>query len=174
MKERSRRVQKRKEKADSLRQAFEVQETDESSMSEESFVSGLDPLKEGVKQLKRHFLLKTKQVVDTLDELQSMCNTVAEERNRVLAEMEKGLMPKQQKRAEGSGHKVFSVVTCGHAWNDELVFTVLAENDVWAKEFVRQWLDYNGREHHRIDKVLGLVSQNVRAIVNVGAVLQDV
>ena len=174
MKEISRIVQRRKEKADSLRQALDSQVTDQSPMSEEGSFSKLDPLKEEVKQLKRHFLFKTNQVVDNLDELQSMCITVTEKRNRVLAEVEKSHMSKQQKRAEKSSHKVFSVVSCGHAWNDELVFTVLAENEVWAKEIVRQWLDYNGREHHRIDKVLGLVSENVRAVVNVGAVLQDV
>jgi len=174
MKEISRIVQRRKEKADSLRQALGAQVTDESSMSEEGSFSELDSLKEEVKQLKRHFLFKTNQVAATLDELQSMCIAVAEKRNRVLAEMEKDHISKQQKRAEKSSHKVFSVLSCGHAWSDELVFTVLAENEVWAKEFVRQWLDYNGREHHRIDKVLCLVSQNVRAVVNVGAILQDV
>jgi len=171
---RSLRVQRRKEKMDSLHQDLGVQMTDGSSFRESDPFSELDSLKEEIKQLKMHFLFKTKQVVDTLDKLQSMCNTVTEERNRVSAKKEKGLMPKQQKRAEGSCHKVFSVVTWGHAWNDGLVFTVLAENEVWAKEFVRQWLDSNGREHHRIDKVLGLLSQNVRAVVNVGAVLQDV
>jgi hypothetical protein len=54
------------------------------------------------------------------------------------------------------------------------VFTVMAENNVWAEEMVRQWLNSNGRENYKIDKVMAVVSQDVRAIVNVGAKLSEV
>ena len=51
------------------------------------------------------------------------------------------------------------------------MFTVMAENDVWAEEMVHQWLHSNGRENHKIDRVMAVVSSDVRAIVNVGAKL---
>ena len=67
--------------------------------------------------------------------------------------------------------RLFSIVAHGSSWTEELVFTVLAENDVWAEELVRQWLNSNGKEHYKIDKVQAILSRNVRAIVNVGAKL---
>ena len=70
-----------------------------------------------------------------------------------------------------SSYNLFSIVAYGSSWMDELVFTVLAENDVWAAEIVRQWLNSNGRENYKIDKVRAIVSRDVRAIVNVGAKL---
>ena len=70
-------------------------------------------------------------------------------------------------------HKLFSIVTYSSGW-DGLVFTVIAENDIWAKELVYQWLEANGRKNHKIDKVTALVSQDVRGIVNIGAKLLDV
>jgi hypothetical protein len=73
-----------------------------------------------------------------------------------------------------SSYKLFSVVTWGSSWRDGLVFTVMAENESWAEEMVRQWLVSNGKKNHKIDKVMALVSQDVRAIVNVGAILPDI
>jgi len=133
---------------DSLHQDLGVQMTDGSSFRESGPFSELDSLKEEIKQLKMHFLFKTKQVVDTLDKLQSMCNTVTEERNRVSAKKEKGLMPKQQKRAEGSCHKVFSVVTWGHAWNDgiEIVYSIRINRD-W--HFEKKIFTHIRRKTHR-------------------------
>lgn len=73
-----------------------------------------------------------------------------------------------------SDFELFSIETWGSGWTDRLVFTVMAENDVWAEEIARQWLNSNGRENRRIDKVLALVSRDVRAVVNVGAKLLDI
>jgi hypothetical protein len=39
---------------------------------------------------------------------------------------------------------------------------------------VHQWLNCNGRENHKIDKVMALVSRDVRGIITVGAKLLDV
>lgn len=50
----------------------------------------------------------------------------------------------------------------------------MTENDAWAKEVDSQWLNFNRGEHHGIDKVLTLGSKDVRAIVNVGAILSNV
>jgi hypothetical protein len=69
---------------------------------------------------------------------------------------------------------LFSVVTWGSSSTDGLVFTVMAESEVWAEELVRQWLNCNGRENHKIDKVMALVSRDVRGIITVGAKLLDV
>jgi hypothetical protein len=80
---------------------------------------------------------------------------------------------KREERMRESSHKIFSVATWGSSWRDGFVFTVMAENEVWAEEMVRQWLVFNGKKNHRIDKVMALVSQDVRAIVNVGAILSD-
>lgn len=148
--------------------------TDRSSVGKKSSVSELDLLKKKEKQIKKEFLFQTRQLVDTLCGLQFKFDTITEKKNQVLARMEQDLAPKQQKRAEESSHRVFSVMTGGRSWKDGLLFTVLAENDVWAKKLVRQWLDSNGREYHRIEKVLGVVSQEVTAIVNVGTVLPNV
>ena len=87
--------------------------------------------------------------------------------------IDKELSFKQQNNEKEVDHKLFSVVTHGSGW-DCLVFTVIAENDVWAKDLVCQWLEANGRKNHKIDKITALVSRDVRGIVNVGATLLDV
>jgi len=122
----------------------------------------------------KKLLAEKKQLLETLDQLQSKFDILFDKRSRLFVEMERNLASKPQKSVSESSHKLFSIITWGPSWNDGLVFTVIAENDVWAKEVVRQWLISNGRETHRIDKVLALVSQDVRAIVNVGALLLDV
>ena len=70
--------------------------------------------------------------------------------------------------------RFFLIETRGPRWDDGLVFTVIAEDHVWAKEMVRQWLDSNGRQYDNIDKIHVLVSQDIRAIVSVGAKLLEV
>ena len=77
----------------------------------------------------------------------------------------------EETRVKEPSRKMFSIAAYGSSWTDELVFTVLAENDVWAEDIVRQWLNSNGKENYKIDKVQAIVSRNVRAIVNVGAKL---
>ncbi len=144
--------------------------TDEECAYEEISICELESLKE----IERQFLTEKKQLLDTLDQLQSKFNFAYDKRSRLLTKLEKNLASKQKKSTHESNHNLFSIITWGPSWMDGLVFTVMAENDVWAKELVRQWLNSNGRENHRIDKVLGLASQDVRAIVNVGAVLLDI
>jgi hypothetical protein len=54
-----------------------------------------------------------------------------------------------------------------------MVFTVMAENHVWAEYIVRQWLDSNDREMDKIDKGYAILSRDVRAIVSLGSKLLD-
>jgi len=163
----SQKLQKNNENAASSLNTLVIQAADETCVNEENLLAELDSLKEEEKQL----LIEKRQVLDTLDQLQSKLDSIADKKSRFMAEMEKTLSAKQQKSENESNHKLFSIITYGSSWTDGLVFTVMAENDVWAKEIVRQWLNSNGRENHRIDKVLGLLSRDVRAIVNVGAKL---
>ena len=137
---------------------------------EENFISGLSSLKKEETKL----LLEIKHLLDTLDQLQAKLDIITDEKSNLLASMERNLLSELDNSKSKASYALFSVVTWGSSWTDGLVFTVMAENDVWAKELVRQWLNSNGRENHRIDKVRALVSQNVRAIINVGAQLLDV
>ena len=137
---------------------------------DEDFVSELDSLK----KKERMLLVKKKQLLDTLDQLQLESNNIADRKERLLAEMEKNILPKLENCEKKARHMLFSVVTWGSSWTDGLVFTVMAESEVWAEDLVRQWLNCNGRENHKIDKVMALVSRDVRGIINVGAILLDV
>jgi len=137
---------------------------------EENLISELDSLKKEEQKL----LVEKKQLQDTLDQLQLKSDIITDKRSRLLAEMKRNFVSKQQNRKRQSSHKLFSIVTWGSSWTDGLVFTVMAENDAWAKELVRQWLNSKGRENHRIDKVMTLAFRDVRAIINVGAQLLDV
>lgn len=150
--------------------SFIVPTTSHSHAIEENSLSELDSLKKEIQKL----LVEKKQLLDTLDQLQLKSSIIADKKCRFLAEIEKNIVSERQNRKGNSRHMVFSIVTWGSSWTDGLVFTVVAESEVWAEELVRQWLHSNGRGNHRIDKVMGLVSQDVRAIVNVGAILLDV
>ncbi len=138
--------------------------------SEGKFLSELDSLKKEEQKL----LFEKKRLLDVLDQLQLESDIITDKKSRLLMNMEKNILAKLENSESKSGHMLFSVVTWGSSWNDGLVFTVMAESEVWAKELVRQWLDSNGRKDHKIDKVLALVSRDVRGIVNVGAKLLDV
>jgi hypothetical protein len=137
---------------------------------EENFISGLSSLKKEETKL----MVEMKQLLDTLDQLQAKLDIITDERSNLLASMEENLLSELQNSKSKASYALFSVVTWGSSWPDGLVFTVMAENDAWAKKLVRQWLNSNGRENHRIDKVRALVSRNVRAVINVGAQLLDV
>jgi hypothetical protein len=134
-----------------------------------------------LKEVKRKLLADKKKLLLTLEQLLHMheqlehVNAILDEKKSiVLAKMENNNSFKQVKSDRGLNHEIFLIVTWGPSKLDGLVFTVMAESEVWAKELVRQWLNSNGRENHRIDKVQSLVSRDVRAIVNVGKKLLDV
>ena len=161
----------------SLQEAFEIPTIDVTCMNKENAISMLDELEEIEKQL----LVEKRQIIGTLVKWQSMFDSITDKRSRIMKIMERNHSSKQQNDEEpkkqnsetDSGYKLFSVVTWGPSW-DGLVFTVMAENDAWAEELVRQWLNSNGRENHKIDKIMALVSRDLRAIVNIGAKLLDV
>jgi hypothetical protein len=144
--------------------------TSNSHATIENYISELDSLKREERKLQ----FEKKQLLDTLNQLLCKFDIINDRKSRLLTSMEKSLLSRQQSRKHDSGHTLFSVVTWGPSWTDVLVFNVMAENEVWAEELVRQWLVSNGRENHKIDRVMALVSQDVRAIVNVGAKLLDV
>lgn len=161
----------------SLQEAFEIPTIDVTCTNKENAISMLDELEEIEKQL----LVEKRQIIGTLVKWQSMFDSITNKRSRIMKIMEQNRSsrqqndeePKQQNSETDSGYKLFSVVTWGPSW-DGLVFTVMAENDAWAEELVRQWLNSNGRENHKIDKIMALVSRDLRAIVNIGAKLLDV
>jgi hypothetical protein len=120
----------------------------------------------------RELLIEVERAITILNRTHLRLIRIIEDRSRPTMEREE-----KSFNADGactSDFKLFSIETWGSAWTDGLVFTVMAENDVWAEEIVRQWLESNGRENHRIDKVQARVSKNVRGVVNVGAKLLDV
>jgi hypothetical protein len=155
---------------------------DLTSTNKENPASLLDELTEMEQQL----LIEKKQIISTLVKWQSMFDTVTDKKSRLLEHIKKEHSSKQKNSEKAkkqndksveqhnseslSSHKLFSVVTRGPSW-DGLVFAVMAENDAWAQDLVRQWLDSNGRTDQEIDRVMALVSRDVRGIVNVGAKL---
>ena len=161
----------------SLQEAFEIPTIDVTCTNKENAISMLDELEEIEKQL----LVEKRQIIGTLVKWQSMFDSITDKKSRIMKIMEQNRSskpqndeePKQQNSETDSDYKLFSVVTWGPSW-DGLVFTVMAENDAWAEELVRQWLNSNGRENHKIDKIMALVSRDLRAIVNIGAKLLDV
>jgi hypothetical protein len=136
--------------------------------NKEDSVSMLEPLE----RIEEQLLIEKRQIIDTLVKWQHIFDRVTDKKSRLLTFKEKKLSLEQQK-SEGKANYLFSVVTHGSSSWDVLKFTVLAENDIWAKELVRQWLNSNGRENHKIDKVMAVISQDIRAIVNVGAKIFD-
>jgi hypothetical protein len=162
--------QKNIDRVDPLLEALKIQTLEVTPANKEKPVSELEELEETEKQL----LVEKRQLIDSLDQWQSKFKSITDKKSRLLVEMEKNLSSKQQNSENESCYKLFSIVTWGPSWMDGLVFTVIAENDAWAEELVREWLNSNRRENHKIDKVMALVSRDVRAIVNVGAKLLDV
>jgi hypothetical protein len=158
------------ENDNSLLEALEISTFDAACANEEDSVSLLEKLKKAEQKL----LVEKRQIIDTLVKWESMFDNIADKKRRLLECVEKEHSSRQQNSEKKSNHKLFSIVTWGPSWMDGLVFTVMAENNVWAKELVRQWLNSNGRENHRIDTVMALVSGDVRGILNVGAKLLDV
>ena len=140
-----------------------------SHVIDEDFVAEIDSFKEEEQKL----LVEKNRLLDALDQLQIKSDGIADKKHRLLAKMEKNNLSKLQNSESKSSHMLFSVVTWGSSWTDGLVFTVMAESEVWAEELVRQWLSSNGRVNHKIDKVMALVSRDVRGIINVGAILLD-
>jgi hypothetical protein len=128
-----------------------------------------EKLKEGEE---RDLLIEVERAITILNRTHLKLIRIIEDRSRPTMETEEKSFNADS--ACTSDFKLFSIETWGSAWTDGLVFTVTAENDVWAEEIVRQWLKSNGRENHKIDKVQALVSKNVRGVVNVGAKLLDV
>jgi len=129
---------------------------------------------DSLKKEEQKLLVQKRQLLDTIDELQSRFDDISDKKSRLLVEMERNLISKHQNDESRSRYMLFSVFTWGTSWTDGLVFTVMAETEVWAEELVREWLCSNGRENHKIDKVMALVSRDTRGIINVGAKLLDV
>jgi hypothetical protein len=158
------------ENSNSLFEAFETPALDGACANEEDSASLLERLEKAEQQL----LVGKRQIINTLIKWESMFDSVADKKRQLLECVEKERSPEQHNSEKESSHKLFSIVTWGPSWMDGLVFTVMAENEAWAEELVRQWLNSNGRENHRIDKIMALVSRDVRGILNVGAKLLDV
>lgn len=164
----SRRLQNDKEDSvDSLLGAPVIDATDEKYVGAENSLSALDVLKEEERQL----LTEKKQLMETLDQVQLKCDTIADKKSRLVAEMEKDLLSKQRKSENDSTLTLFQIETSGSSFNDGLVFTVLAEDHVWAEGLVREWLQCYGKDTDKIDKIRAVMSRDVRAIINVGTKL---
>ena len=128
---------------------------------------------EDLKNKEEGLLVELRRQRKILGQLQLRISEVTEQRRRLMMEVGDQLCSTENCKIN-SDFKLFSVETWGSAWTDGLVFTVMAENEVWAKHIVREWLKSNGRENHRIDKIQALVSNNLRAVVNVGTKLLDI
>ena len=138
-------------------------------VSKESSQVSLDSLKEQDNLLSA----AEKQFLGNLVDVQIQLGRFAEERGQLLATMEKNLASSQGNDHKEAALRLFLIESSGSKFTDGLVFTVMAEDRVWAEDMVRQWLDSNGRETDKIDKVQAIVSHNVRAIVGLGSKLFD-
>lgn len=167
-----------------VQETLEIPTIDATCTDEDNSVSLLEELSEIEQQL----LVEKRQIIGTLVKWQTMFDGVTDNKRRLMSVVEEKRLSKQEsgekaeeQDGEGSAKPssedesrcmLFSVISWGPSW-DGLVFTVMAENNTWAEELVREWLDSNGRENHKIDKVMALVSRDARGIVNVGAKLLD-
>jgi hypothetical protein len=142
--------------------------TSKEDVSNEELILAMAELKKKEKSLMIELKLQRK----IYDRLMQKISTIIEQGRLLTTVLEKKLSLKQDD-VKGSRYRLFTVETWGTASTDGLVFTVMAENEVWAKYIVRQWLDSNGRENHRIDKIYALESNDMREVVNVGAKLID-
>jgi hypothetical protein len=127
----------------------------------------------GLKEQENLLLSAEKQFLGSLGEVQVQFSRFAEERGRFPTAIEKDFSSLQGKGQEEMFLKLFLIESSGSKFTDGLVFTVFAEDHVWAEDMVRQWLDSNGRETDRIDKVQAVLSRDVRAIVGLGSKLLD-
>jgi hypothetical protein len=146
-----------------------VSAVSEDHVSRESSQVSLDALKEQDSLL----LAAEKQFLGNLVDVQVQLGRFAEERGHLLATIEKNLASSHGKNHKEAALRLFLIESSGSKFTDGLVFTVMAEDRVWAEDMVRQWLDSNGRETDKIDKVQAIVSHNVRAIVGLGSKLLD-
>ena len=128
---------------------------------------------EDLKNKEEGLLVELRKQREILGQLQLRISEVTEQRRRLMMKVGDQLSSEQNAKIN-SNFRLFSVETWGSAWTDGLVFTVMAENEVWAKHIVREWLKSNGRENHRIDKIQALMSNDLRAVINVGTKLLDV
>jgi hypothetical protein len=122
-----------------------------------------------LKKQEEQLLNEEKKLLNSLDDLRLQRDRVAEERNRLIADAEKRFISLQSQDLKSSTHKLFVIETSGSKFTDGMVFTVLAEDHVWAEYMVRQWLDSNDRELDKIDKGHEIMSHDVRAIISLGA-----
>ena len=163
-------------KADFLLETLDIPTLEASHKNEENSGSLLKELEEAEQEL----LIEKRQIIDMLVKWQSMFDSIADKKSRLMEHIKTEQISnqlnsestKKQNSENKPSHKLFSVVTRGDSW-DGLVFTVIAENDAWAENLVHQWLDSNGRKDQKIDKVMALVSRDVRGIFAVGAKLLD-
>jgi len=134
---------------------------------EENSLSALEAIKEEERQLEA----EKKQLIETLKQLQLKSTAIADKKNHLIEEMKKTLSLKQRKNENESALTLFQIETGGSSFNDGLVFTVMAEDNVWAEGLVREWLQCYGKDTDKIDKIRAVVSSDVRAIINVGTKL---
>ena len=162
----SRKVQDEKENnVASLQAAPVIDATTEACEDEENSLSVLEAIKEEERQLEA----EKKQLIETSEQLQRKFDAIASKKNRLIEEMENSFSPKQQKTQNESALKLFHIETSGSSFNDGLVFTVMAEDNVWAEGLVREWLQCYGKDTDKIDKIRAVVSRDVRAIINVAS-----
>jgi len=141
--------------------------TSEEHEAEENSLSALEAIKEEERQLEA----EKKQLIETLKQVQLKSDAVADKKNHLIEEMEKTVSLKQQKNENEAALTLFQIETSGSSFNDSLVFTVMAEDHVWAEGLVREWLQCYGKDTDKIDKIRAVVSSDVRAIINVGTKL---
>jgi len=134
---------------------------------EENSLSAL----EAIKEEERHLEAEKKQLIETLKQVQLKSTAIADKKNHLIEEMKKTLSLKQRKNENESALTLFQIETGGSSFNDGLVFTVMAEDNVWAEGLVREWLQCYGKDTDKIDKIRAVVSSDVRAIINVGTKL---
>jgi len=104
-----------------------------------------------------------------MDEVRLQNDGATEEKRRLIAAIEKKYLSPKSKGDVKSDHKLFLLETSGPKYTDTMVFTVMAENHVWAEHMVLQWLNSNGRELDKIDKGYEIISRDVRAIISIGS-----
>jgi len=152
---------------DSLQVVPVIDATIEEYEDEENSLSALKAIKAEESQLEA----EKKLLIETLKQVQLKSDAIAGKKNHLMEEMEKNLSHKQQKNENESALTLFQIETGGSSFNDGLVFTVMAEDNVWAEGLVREWLQCYGKDTDKIDKIRAVVSSDVRAIINVGTKL---
>jgi len=144
-----------------------IDSTIEEYEDEENSLSALEAIKDEERQLEA----EKKQLIETLRQVQISSDVLADKKNILIEKMEKTLSLKQQKNENKSALTLFQIETAGSSFNDGLVFSVMAEDNVWAEGLVREWLQCYGKDTDKIDKIRAVVSSDVRAIINVGTKL---